>query len=196
MINLYFKLKNWWLNSYIYLIFYYRPMHGKLGILKVLLYTTTSIIAVGSLFFTITSIQSIISYSPKTLENLAKQTGVIQKYHFNLKNSRGKLYLQLPNGDIQIYTIRSHDKNVYEELNGKKVKIYSTNDIPMLNNYIKQLEDENGNAYIKYSYEAELNSINMDIKIIKASIVCFFISAFLVFITNLKGPKPKYFKKG
>lgn len=123
-------------------------------------------------------------YNPKPIEKLNKKTGIIQDYHFNLKNSRGYLHLKTFDNNLIKFTIRTDDK---------KIIVYSSNNVFI--NYIQQIEDENKTIYKKYDYEAELNSINVDIKIIKTAIFFIIISVILIFITNLKGPKPKNFKK-
>ena len=107
-------------------------------------------------------------YNPKPIEKQNKKTGIIQDYHLNLKNSRGYLHLKTFDNNLIKFTIRTNDKKIYEKLKSKKIIVYSSNDIFI--NYIQQIEDENKTIYKKYDYEAELNSINVDIKIIKTAI--------------------------
>ncbi|VYS98456.1 Uncharacterised protein [Campylobacter ureolyticus] len=168
-------------------------MFGKSSIFKILLYFITTMITILSISFIVVSMEAILMYNPKPIEKLNKKTGIIQDYHFNLKNSRGYLHLKTFDNNLIKFTIRADDKKIYEKLKSKKIIVYSSNNVFI--NYIQQIEDENKTIYKKYDYEAELNSINVDIKIIKTAIFFIIISVILIFITNLKGPKPKSFKK-
>ena len=119
-------------------------------------------ITILSISFIVVSMEAILMYNPKPIEKLNKKTGIIQDYHFNLKNSRGYLYLKTFDNNLIKFTIRTDDKKIYEKLKSKKIIVYSS---------------------------------NVDIKIIKTAIFFIIISVILIFITNLKGPKPKNFKK-
>ncbi|AKT90692.1 hypothetical protein CUREO_0833 [Campylobacter ureolyticus RIGS 9880] len=131
--------------------------------------------------------EAILMHNPKPIEKLNKKTGIIQDYHFNLKNSRGYLHLKTFDNNLIKFTIRTDDKKIYEKLKSKKIIVYSNNNVFI--NYIQQIEDENKTIYKKYDYEAELNSINVDIKIIKTAI--FFHNYFSDFNIYHKFKRPK-----
>ena len=90
-------------------------MFGKSSIFKILLYFTTTMITILSISFIVVSMEAILMYNPKPIEKLNKKTGIIQDYHFNLKNSRGYLYLKTFDNNLIKFTIRTDDKKIYEK---------------------------------------------------------------------------------
>lgn len=95
-------------------------MFGKSSIFKILLYFTTTMITILSISFIVVSMEAILMYNPKPIKKLNKKTGIIQDYHFNLKNSRGYLYLKTFDNNLIKFTIRTDDKKIYEKLKSKK----------------------------------------------------------------------------
>lgn len=70
--------------------------------------------------FIVVSMEAILMYNLKPIEKLNKKTGIIQDYHFNLKNSRGYLHLKTFDNNLIKFTIRTDDKKIYEKLKSKK----------------------------------------------------------------------------
>ncbi|WP_141085332.1 hypothetical protein [Campylobacter ureolyticus] len=75
--------------------------------------------------------EAILMYNPKPIEKLNKKTGIIQDYHFNLKNSRGYLHLKTFDNNLIKFTIRTDDK---------KIIVYSSNNVFI--NYVKPHKNE------------------------------------------------------
>ncbi|MCZ6161660.1 hypothetical protein [Campylobacter ureolyticus] len=79
-----------------------------------------TMITILSNSFIVVSMEAILMYNPKPIEKLNKKTGIIQDYHFNLKNSRGYLHLKTFDNNLIKFTIRTDDKKYMKNLNLKK----------------------------------------------------------------------------
>ena len=87
--------------------------------LKFYCISTISLVTILSISFIVVSMEAILMYNPKPIEKLNKKTGIIQDYHFNLKNSRGYLYLKTFDNNLIKFTIRTIKKYM-KNLNLKK----------------------------------------------------------------------------
>ncbi|MDA3049820.1 hypothetical protein OFO03_02500 [Campylobacter sp. JMF_02 ED1] len=189
------NLKNRWLNSYIYLIFYYRVFKKPKSVFS----SVISIMSLGLigcfLYLVVLGYLKALSYNPRTLENLDINEGILQSAWYKAKGTGGTLRLDLNEKEHKFYQIRKSEREIYSKLIGERVKIYSEPDILFYYDHILQLEDKNGIIYIKYDYENKLKEPERNEKTtffcLKASL--FFL--ILIFVLNFKGNKPENFRK-
>lgn len=189
------NLRSRWLNSYIYLIFYYRVFKKPKSVFS----SVISIMSLGLigcfLYMIVLNYFDNLSYNPKRLENLDINEGILQSAWYKAKGTGGTLRLDLNEQNHKFYQIRKSEREIYAKLIGEKVKIYSEPAILFYHDEILQLEDKNGIIYIKYDYENKLKEPERREKMttfyLKASL--FFLV--LIFLLNLKGNTPENFKK-
>lgn len=135
------------------------------------------------------------SYNPKTLENLDINEGILKTVWYKAKGSSGTLRLDLSEKEHKFYQIRKNEREIYYNLKGKKIKIYSEPNTLFYHDRILQLQDENGKIYIKYDYENKLKEPQRQDKTTSFCLKGSIFLLFLIFISNLKGNTPENFRK-
>lgn len=186
---------NWFKNTYFYLIFIYRPItSGVFSIPRLfanLILYSILFVLIGIFLFGL----SLINSEVLEINQLPIKSGIVKNISYNSKNSGGTLSLLLDNNTIQKYEINKSDRIIYDTLLNKKVKVYLEKFGIFNAMSVAGLENEKGDMLIKYNYEKRLevarNSHNFALKIFYY--ILFII--FLIYLTNKKGLKPKYFKE-
>ena len=135
------------------------------------------------------------SYNPKLLENLDINEGILNSAWYKAKGSSGTLRLDLNKKEHKFYQISKSEREIYNQLKGKKIKIYSEKDILFYHDKILQLEDINGKIYIKYDYENKLKEPQRNYEIILFCLKASLFLLFLIFLLNLKGNTPENFMR-
>ena len=79
-------------------------------------------------------------------------------------------------------------KDIYNKVINKKVKIYTISD-KLLPDFIAQLEDMDGNIYIKYNFDTQIEKHNSLLKFNNFILFMIFFTIFLIFIVNRKDNK-------
>lgn len=154
------KIKEKIKNSYLYTVFIHRVLYGNGSAIRNI--TSAFLMAMVALCVAliIFTIKDMIFYSDfKPLNELTKNTGIMESANYNLKGD-GKLKLRLDDGSIILYYIDRRQDNIYRPLINKKVTIYSKT-MP-LGEKILQLEDDMDKIYAEYDYEEELKIPNKD----------------------------------
>jgi len=185
------RFKAWWLDSYIYLVFFWRTKHGT---------STWKQVTIGFLwtgvifcFVCIFVLFQALMYSPLKLEKMDKNIGIVQKVNFPKgKFSYDNITLLTDDGK-QInyrYTGRTEDK----QLVGQKVTVWSQNKWIVLwfKDELQELQKENGEFLYNYTYEKALKNHERKKRWAKnfAKTGIFFL--FLIWLLNRKGlSKPK-----
>ena len=85
-------------------------------------------------------------------------------------------------------------KDIYNKVINKKVKIYTRSD-KLLPDFIAQLEDMDGNIYIKYNFDTQIEKHNSLLKFNNFILFMIFFTIFLIFIVNRKDNKQSILKE-
>lgn len=110
------------------------------------------------------------------------------------KSSVGTLEVILENNTIKHINISRDNKDIYDRLSSQKVKIFLAPG-HILAYALAQLEDLDGNIYIKYDYNLRISKYNGLIKFNNFILFMIFFTIFLVFIVNRKDNKQSILKE-
>ena len=168
----------------LYLIFLYRPFIDKKSSARGVNICLQVSLWVLVLAYFVIFIQDV----PKPLSELKTFYGKIGKMSFDSKSSLGTMIFILDDNSYKKISIYKDKKDIYDKVINKKVKIYTRSD-KLLPDFIAQLEDMDGNIYIKYNFDTQIEKHNSLLKFNNFILFMIFFTIFLIFIVNRKDNK-------
>ncbi|MDY4120583.1 hypothetical protein [Campylobacter sp.] len=168
----------------LYLIFLYRPFIDKKSSAR----GVNICLQVSLWVFVIIYIGFSDNKMPKPLNELKTIYGIIGNRWYDTKSSVGTLEVILENNTIKHINISRDNKDTYDRLSSKKVKIFLAPG-HILAYALAQLEDLDGNIYIKYDHNLRISKYNGLIKFNNFILFMIFFTIFLIFIVNRKDNK-------
>lgn len=181
-------MANWFKSTYFYIIFIYRPFIAKSGKKISSFFLYVFLIVCLAFYFVLSE-----NPMPKPLNELNVIYGITAERNYSLKNSLGTMRVLLDNKKEMKIGIIKDDEDIYKILEGEKVKIFIKPG--MAQNFVAQIQSENGNIYKVYNYEEQLEKYYNIKKFNNFMLFLIFFTIFMIFLVNKKGEMPKNFNK-
>lgn len=191
MNTLWQRFRAWWLDSYIYLVFFWRTKHGTSTWRQV----TVGFSWIGLLvcfLWTFIMIKELM-YPPISLEEMDKNIGIVKKVNFPQGKFTYDNITLLTDDGKQInyrYTGRTKDK----QLVGQRVTVWSQNKwfVFWFKDDLKELQKEDGEFLYNYTYEKALKNREWHKTSLKTTMKTIVFFLFMIWLLNRKGlSKPK-----
>ena len=191
MSTLWQRFKTWWLDSYIYLVFFWRIKHHT-SFWK----QTISILSWTGVLFCLAWIFVLMTkliYPPIRLEEMDKNVGIVKEVNFPKGKFTYDNITLLTDDGMQInyrYGGRKDDK----QLVGQRVTVWSQNKwfVFWFKDELYELQKGDGEFLKNYTYEKALENREWHKKSLKTTIKAVVFFLFIIWLLNRKGlSKPK-----
>lgn len=184
-------LWQWWLDSYIYLVFFWRIKHHT-SFWK----QTISILSWAGVLFCLAWIFVLMTklmYPPLTLNEMDKNIGIVKEVNF----PKGKFTydnITLLTGDGKTINYRYVGRTKDKQLVGQRVMVWSQNKwiILWFKDELNELQKEDGEFLKNYTYEKALENRERQKRWVNTTSKTMVFFLFIIWLLNRKGlSKPK-----
>ncbi|NCD13169.1 MAG: hypothetical protein EOL93_11520 [Epsilonproteobacteria bacterium] len=185
------RFRAWWLDSYIYLVFFWRTKHGTSTWKQV----TVGFSWAGVLvcFVWIFVLVTGLIYPPLTLNEMDKNIGIVKEVNFPKgKFTYDNITLLTDDGKQINYRYVGHTQD--KQLIGERVTVWSQNKwiILWFKDELHELQKEDGEFLKNYTYEKALENRERQKGWANTTIKTIVFFLFIIWLLNRKGlSKPK-----